>query len=107
MTQIYLEDGTAVPVTVVQAGPCHVLQVRDQERDGYQAVQLGFEDKPRRLAIRSVANFAPRAETFRHFDDVAAYFVTTVVERRTPFDLNRMWAQLRHYHRSDRSVRGF
>ncbi|WDQ18469.1 50S ribosomal protein L3 [Rhodopirellula sp. P2] len=53
MTQIFLEDGTAVPVTVVQAGPCHVLQVRSKDRDGYEAVQLGFEDKPRRLAKRS------------------------------------------------------
>ena len=53
MTQIYLEDGQVVPVTVVQAGPCHVLQIRSPERDGYSAVQLGFEDKPRRLAIRS------------------------------------------------------
>ncbi|MEP4680392.1 MAG: 50S ribosomal protein L3, partial [Rhodopirellula bahusiensis] len=35
MTQIFLEDGTAVPVTVVQAGPCHVLQVRSKDRDGY------------------------------------------------------------------------
>ena len=50
MTQVYLEDGRAVPVTVIQAGPCHVLQVRSEDRDGYQAVQLGFEDKPRRLA---------------------------------------------------------
>lgn len=53
MTQVFLEDGTAVPVTVVQAGPCRVLQVRSQDRDGYEAVQLGFEDKPRRLASRS------------------------------------------------------
>ena len=53
MTQVYLEDGRAVPVTVIQAGPCHVLQVRTDDRDGYQAVQLGFEDKPRRLASRS------------------------------------------------------
>lgn len=53
MTQIYLEDGTVVPVTVIQAGPCHVLQVRTVERDGYEAVQLGFGDKPRRLASRS------------------------------------------------------
>ncbi|TWT98885.1 50S ribosomal protein L3 [Neorhodopirellula pilleata] len=53
MTQVFLEDGTAVPVTVVQAGPCRVLQVRSKERDGYEAVQLGFEDKPRRLASRS------------------------------------------------------
>ncbi len=53
MTQVYLEDGRAVPVTVIQAGPCDVLQIRSQDRDGYQAVQLGFEDKPRRLASRS------------------------------------------------------
>lgn len=53
MTQVFLEDGTAVPVTVVQAGPCRVLQVRSEDRDGYEAVQLGFEDKPRRLASRS------------------------------------------------------
>ena len=53
MTQIYLEDGTAVPVTVIQAGPCHVLQVRTVDRDGYEAVQLGYDDKPRRLAARS------------------------------------------------------
>jgi len=53
MTQIFNEAGLAIPVTVVKAGPCHVLQVRTLERDGYDAVQLGFEDKPRRLAIRS------------------------------------------------------
>ncbi len=53
MTQVYREDGTAVPVTVIEAGPCSVLQVRDLARDGYEAVQLGFLDKPRRLAARS------------------------------------------------------
>lgn len=53
MTQIYDEAGNAIPVTVVQAGPCRVLQVRTLERDGYEAVQLGFLDKPRRLARRS------------------------------------------------------
>ncbi|QDT12325.1 50S ribosomal protein L3 [Stieleria marina] len=62
MTQIYLEDGTAVPVTVVQAGPCHVLQVRSVDRDGYQAVQLGFEDKPRRLAARSERGHVAKLE---------------------------------------------
>jgi len=53
MTQIYNESGVVIPVTVVQAGPCHVLQVKTIERDGYEAIQLGYEDKPRRLAIRS------------------------------------------------------
>jgi large subunit ribosomal protein L3 len=53
MTQIYDETGEVIPVTVIEAGPCHVLQIRTSERDGYEAVQLGFIDKPRRLARRS------------------------------------------------------
>lgn len=43
MTQIFLEDGTKVPVTVVQAGPCVVLQKKSVETDGYTAVQVGFD----------------------------------------------------------------
>ena len=53
MTQVYDETGDVIPVTVIKAGPCHVLQLRTAERDGYDAVQLGFADKPRRLARRS------------------------------------------------------
>lgn len=53
MTQVYTEDGTAAPVTVLKVGPCQVLQVRNQEKDGYDALQLGFEDKPRKRASRS------------------------------------------------------
>lgn len=43
MTQIFLEDGTRVPVTVVQAGPCYVVQKKTADIDGYTAVQVGFE----------------------------------------------------------------
>lgn len=53
MTQLFDESGRVVPVTVILAGPCDVLQIRTVERDGYEAVQLGFADKPRRLASRS------------------------------------------------------
>jgi large subunit ribosomal protein L3 len=53
MTQIYDDSGRAIPVTVIAAGPCHVLQVRTLDRDGYEAVQLGYLDRPRRLASRS------------------------------------------------------
>ena len=52
MTQIYDAAGNVVPVTVIEAGPCDVLQIRTVERDGYEAVQLGFSDKPRHLASR-------------------------------------------------------
>lgn len=44
MTQIFSEDGQAIPVTVIQAGPCYVTQIRTEEKDGYAAVQLGFEE---------------------------------------------------------------
>ncbi len=50
MTQIFDESGLAIPVTVIEAGPCYVTQVRLPEKDGYSAVQLGFgETKPKRL----------------------------------------------------------
>jgi large subunit ribosomal protein L3 len=51
MRQVFTEGGEAVPVTVIQAGPCYVTQVKTVERDGYSAAQLGFEEvKPGRLA---------------------------------------------------------
>ncbi|MDA7978747.1 MAG: 50S ribosomal protein L3 [Pirellulales bacterium] len=65
MTQVYDESGRAVPVTVIEAGPCHVLQVRTRERDGYNAVQLGFADKPRRLARRSERGHVAKIESAR------------------------------------------
>lgn len=65
MTQVYREDGSVVPVTVVQAGPCNVLQIRSVERDGYSAVQLGFEDKPRRLASRAERGHVAKLDSKR------------------------------------------
>ena len=49
MTQIFNEDGTLVPVTVLQAGPCVVTQIKTVENDGYSAVQVGFADKRENL----------------------------------------------------------
>jgi large subunit ribosomal protein L3 len=65
MTQLYDESGQVVPVTVIQAGPCDVLQIRTVERDGYEAVQLGFADKPRRLANRSVRGHVAKLDSKR------------------------------------------
>lgn len=53
MTQIYDAAGAEVPVTIVKAGPCVTLKVRSAEVDGYEAIQLGFGAKPRRLCSRS------------------------------------------------------
>ncbi len=50
MTQIFDESGIAIPVTLIEAGPCYVVQIRTPQKDGYSAVQLGFEEvKPKRL----------------------------------------------------------
>ena len=65
MTQIYDESGRVITVTVIQAGPCHVLQLRDSSRDGYEAVQLGYHDKPRRLASRSERGHLARLDSKR------------------------------------------
>jgi len=47
MTQVFSEDGNAVPVTVIEAGPCYVTQIKTAETDGYEAVQLGFGEAKR------------------------------------------------------------
>jgi len=50
MTQVFDEQGTVIPVTVIQAGPCYITQIRSADRDGYVAVQLGYgETKPKNL----------------------------------------------------------
>lgn len=48
MTQLFDESGMVVPVTVIEAGPCYVTQVKSVDSDGYHAVQLGFEEVPER-----------------------------------------------------------
>jgi large subunit ribosomal protein L3 len=61
MTQIFEENGTVVPVTVVEAGPCPVVQVRTPEKEGYAAVQLGFGQKKANRATRAEAGHASKA----------------------------------------------
>ena len=58
MTSIFDENGVAVPVTVIEAGPCVVVQRKDNDKDGYAAVQLGFEDqKEQRLNKPDLGHF--------------------------------------------------
>lgn len=62
MTQIYAEDGTVVPVTVIKAGPCRVVQRKTAERDGYEAVQLGLvEEKGLKKVNRPMAGHFQKA----------------------------------------------
>jgi len=58
MTQIYVEDGTAIPVTVIKAGPCLVVQRRTAAADGYEAVQIGLvEERPAKVSKPAAGHF--------------------------------------------------
>jgi large subunit ribosomal protein L3 len=59
MSQVFTADGTVIPVTVIQAGPCPVVQVKTEEKDGYGAVQLGFGDCPK--AVKPKAGHCKKA----------------------------------------------
>ena len=72
MTQIFDPTGRVIPATVIQAGPCHVLQVRTTDRDGYEAVQLGYLDKPRRLASRAARGQVAKLDSKRQRSRAAA-----------------------------------
>jgi len=61
MTNVYDDRGRYVPVTVIEAGPCQVLQVKTVETDGYNAVQMGFEEKAARRATQAEAGHAKKA----------------------------------------------
>jgi large subunit ribosomal protein L3 len=61
MTQLFDEEGAAVPVTVIQAGPCPVVQVKTKETDGYDAIQLGFGERKEKHSTRAQRGHASKA----------------------------------------------
>ncbi|MDO3680468.1 50S ribosomal protein L3 [Paenibacillus ehimensis] len=63
MTQVFTPEGLVVPVTVIQAGPCTVLQKKDSENDGYEAIQIGFADKKEKNANKPELGHAKKAGT--------------------------------------------
>ena len=73
MTQIFNDEGVLVPVTVLQAGPCVVTQVKTEENDGYKAVQVGFVDKREKLVNKPVKG---------HFDKAGVSYKRFVREFR-------------------------
>ena len=70
MTSLFDENGECVPCTVIEAGPCFVTQIKTKEKDGYAAVQLGFDEKPDRLVNKPLkghfAKAASRAMRLLH-----------------------------------------
>jgi large subunit ribosomal protein L3 len=88
MTSIFDENGKNMPCTVIQAGPCVVTQVRTEEKDGYEAVQLGFDDKTEKSATKAELGHAKKAGTsvkrkvaeFQGFDEEYTLGDTITVE---------------------------
>ena len=87
MTQVWDDQNRAVPVTVIQAGPCRVVQVKTPERDGYSAVQLAFGDvKPRRVNKPETGHFKKSTTTpSKHLaemrvDDSSAFSVGQLIQ---------------------------
>ena len=78
MTSIYSAEGKALPCTVIEAGPCVVTQIKTQDRDGYESVQLGYGEKKEKNTPNALkghfkkANTAPKAKLveFKGFDDL-------------------------------------
>ena len=84
MTQVFREDGTRVPVTVIEAGPCPVTAVRDPERDGYTAVQLAHEETAERRLSKAELGHLKKADagpmrTLVEFRDEGEHVVGDVV----------------------------
>jgi large subunit ribosomal protein L3 len=61
MTSIYDENGESVPCTIIEAGPCYVTQIKTKDRDGYDAIQLGFEERKERLVNKPMKGHFDRA----------------------------------------------
>ncbi|MDO4571811.1 MAG: 50S ribosomal protein L3 [Clostridia bacterium] len=87
MTQMFRTDGTMIPVTVIEAGPCPVVQKKTTGTDGYEAVQVGFCEYPEKRANRPEAGHCAKAGVkplryLREFklDDAAAYEVGQVIK---------------------------
>jgi large subunit ribosomal protein L3 len=101
MTQVFVGGGKMLPVTVIEAGPCPVVQVKTKEKDGYAAVQLGFSvTKEQRLSKAERGHLAKaKATPVRHLrevgvDDVAAVVAgeTVTVEIFAPGDMVKIMA---------------
>src|SRR5580698_5635484 len=72
MTQVFDPSGKVVPVTVIEAGPCRVLQLKTKDRDGYDAIQVGYLDQRRQLASRSARGHVAKLESKRSKQRAAA-----------------------------------
>ena len=88
MTQLLQEDGVAVPVTIIQAGPCTVTQVKSQETDGYSAVQIGF-GQGKNLSNATKGHVAKSKATPKHIREVRVHELPEEVGVGTTLDVGQ------------------
>ncbi len=84
MTRYFLEEGKSVPVTLVKAGPCVVIQKKTMEKDGYEAIQVGFEDQKENRVNKPLAGHFKNAGNrfFKHLKEIK-------VEKADQFELGQ------------------
>lgn len=72
MTTIFENDGNAVPCTVIEAGPCYITQIKKKDKDGYESVQLGFEEKKEKNSTKPLIGKFKKIKTpvLRHLKEV-------------------------------------
>lgn len=87
MTRIFSEDAKAVPVTVLKAGPCYVVGVRTDEKDGYKAVILGFDEKPLKKMTKPMQGIM-KAEVGKGFKVMKEFETDEPVEPGTKVDVS-------------------
>jgi len=82
MTQIFDDDAQAIPVTVIKAGPCRIVQIKTAESDGYEAIQIAYRELPAKRTIKPVAGHFAKAGVPPHkhlveirVDDASAYSI--------------------------------
>ena len=84
MTQIFHEDGGVIPVTVIQAGPCKVVQIKTPQRDGYGALQLGYEERDEKRVSKAILGHCRKAK-----GPIFRYLREFPVEDTGPFEVGQ------------------
>ena len=82
MTTVFQNDGNAVPCTVIEAGPCYITQIKSKDSDGYEAVQMGFEEKKEKNSTKPlIGKFKKvKAPVLRHIKEVRNFPIENLKE---------------------------
>ena len=76
MTTVFEKDGNAVPCTVIEAGPCYVTQIKSQDTDGYESIQIGFEEKKEKNSTKPLTGKFKKIKVpvLRHLKEIRDFW---------------------------------